>query len=155
MISETPSVPNRRREQRFGFVSGCGLEIKSPAWAMLTKPLHGETENLTEHGVKVILSDFPETRYILWEETIRKGEYLNAVISLPTQQGAPLASLELPGEVVWIKFSRNDQNFSERGECSIGLLLNIMDADTARALRHMVLKIETQQSGDSFARDPE
>ena len=136
-MNELASSENRRQTERLGFVSTCRVELNSPAWARLAEPLSGLTENVTAHGAKVRVEDFPRDRYLRWADSIDSGIYIGVNIRIP--HGA--VPIELPGQVVWINL--RGEPGAEQGSLYAGILLSVMKPSVLKELHELLYAIST------------
>lgn len=130
--SDSTGGVNRRREQRLDFVSDCRVELVSPAWLLLPEPLAGKTQNLTMHGLKVILPRFPRRRHEQWKQAIADGEEMAVNVRLDTARG----EVVIRGNVVWSQYTPGESSSS--GACSVGVLLGIAPPAVMDELRKLV-----------------
>ena len=122
---------NRRNNDRLQFHCRCILSPMEPAWARLSKPVEGETVNITEHGVRAEFSDFSQSRFEKWQKCLDDGENLDVMLTLASGS----ESLDLEGHIVWVHFQETDV---VSGICSVGILLSLMDSDIQGRVRTLV-----------------
>lgn len=122
---------NRRRFERHYFQRECRIEPRSPAWTMLPDPLKGETVNITEHGIRVQITEFPAHRHETWLKCLERGDTIGVMIHV--SQGD--RKLELPGQIVWMLFEPTSNGL---GDCSIGVLLSILDETMRDQLQGLI-----------------
>ncbi len=130
MIQE-PKKPNRRTEERVEFESDCTIEMKAPSWTMLPEPVQGRTINITEHGIRVMFSDFPQSRFEKWDPYISRGDTIQVLICL-TNADPPL---ELGGQIVWCQF---DADNGKLGTCHVGILLSLQSPGIIERIHQLI-----------------
>ncbi len=134
VTSEETSSQDRRRSERIGFVHSCRLEVLSPAWAINKDVLEGETENITDHGLRVNFSEFDSKSAEAWQEAVFEDTELEVQVVMSEMEG------DLPplkGQIVWVHCPPGEDS-----GCSVGILFSIMSADQSRALHELIASPE-------------
>ncbi|MBX3728469.1 MAG: PilZ domain-containing protein [Candidatus Sumerlaeia bacterium] len=136
MTPDTPAseidTGENRREVRLPVLSDCALEPRTPAWTMLPAPLSGTTINITANGLRVVIPGFETDRYEKWCRHIDKGGAIGVTAELRDENGP----IRIEGDIVWIGFTpEGDNAHARRGDCSVGILLSLVDEPTAARLR--------------------
>lgn len=126
---------NRRREERLPVTRECLLDVKSPTWAMLPKPLPALTENLTRHGLRIAVPGMSIERFDRWRRHVETGEELIVAVSMDLG-GEPLC---LSGSIVWTELVESGDPL--RGDCALGILLSLMAPEAEEALARALAKI--------------
>lgn len=119
---------NRRRAERTELACSCELAINAPAWAMTRGPLRGTTENITEHGVRIVFHGFPGDRAELWQKAIARDDAPTASVNFDRSSGLP----QLSGRIVWVHYIADPQT---GGTCSIGILFEVLGQGDLQTLR--------------------
>lgn len=130
----TPSQqgsPDRRAEERVDVQRDAVLEVKSPLWAKLAKPVPAITSNLTLHGMKVMMPEFSSVQYQTWRNHLDGDNDIRVGIRLST-----FPDIEFEGEIAWSNFDAVDGGL--RGMCTVGVLLFVPDEKQVRAIRRVL-----------------
>jgi len=133
----TPFADERRVEERLDFLRECQVEIRSPTWAVLPGFLMGETRNITMHGVLFALEGFSRALFLKWANHLKSGGSLGVVVRF--QEGEDF--IELPGDIVWALL-REEYDGSDVGTCEAGVLLSLLEMETANILRRVIRELD-------------
>jgi len=136
----TPShqgTPDRRSEERVDVQRDAVLEVKSPAWAKLAKPVPGFTSNLTLHGMKVMMPEFSSVQYQTWRNHLDGDNDIRVGVRL-----SAFPDIEFEGEIAWSSFDPVDGG--SRGLCTVGVLLFVPDETQVRAIRRVLADRERE-----------
>jgi hypothetical protein len=129
---------NKRRAERLVFTSRCSVEVETPAWAMMTEPMPGETSNITQHGMRISLRDFLPMRAQKWGKAVDSHERLIVRVNIPLEP----TPLTLSGQVVWFEFEETD--IPGEGIANLGILFAVLREGESRLLRRLLESIDTQ-----------
>jgi hypothetical protein len=99
--------------------------------------LVGETRNITMHGVLFELQGFSRALFLKWANHLRAGGSLGVMVRF--QVGEDF--IELPGEIVWALL-REEFSGSDVGTCEAGVLLSLLDMETANVLRRVIRELD-------------
>ncbi|MDX2176234.1 MAG: PilZ domain-containing protein [Candidatus Sumerlaeia bacterium] len=137
----TPGSPtpdsSRRSQERLGFVSDCQVEVVSPAYTMLAKPLPGKTANITLNGMKLLFPLFPKRTAGTWRKAVDAYERVHVRVDFPTRGGR----LVLPGAVVW--FQADEGEDPDTVSAAAGILFSVLREAESRALKELLAHLET------------
>lgn len=129
---------NKRRQARLQFTSQCLLEVESPAWAMSSQEIEGETVNITTHGMRLNIPGFAMARARRWKQAIDNHERINVRLRIPLEP----VQLAMTGQVVWFDFEETDS--PDTVLACAGVLFAILRESEAKLLRRLVDSIDTQ-----------
>ncbi len=142
MTSQDSANSDRRSEERLEVEHDCVVEVRSPTWAMLSKPAEGLTSNLTLHGMKILLPDFSSVQYQTWLRRMDSEETISVSVRLTRVEG-----LEFEGDIAWCDFEESD---GPRGMCTAGILLKVPSDAQAKAIRRILADRERESIDSSL-----
>ncbi|MCC6548120.1 PilZ domain-containing protein [Candidatus Sumerlaeota bacterium] len=121
----------RRREQRLEYSRPARLMITDPPWAMTPKPLHGFTQDITMHGLRLRI-DHPDPQLAgIWADAVANDVDLKIEIVVLDATPNPV----LKGQIVW--------THREETAISVGVLFSVMAQKTQSELQQLVASLNT------------
>jgi len=118
----------RRQTQRTPFWSDCALEVFAPPEDAILGVLHGQTVNLTEHGLRVAVPGVGRDIVDRWQEEMTHDRAVEVRVNLTEFPDSP----PLQGQIAWTDWSLTDLHGPT---CHLGLLFRILSNRESEALR--------------------
>ena len=131
------SEADRRGSRRLKLILDCTLEVIGPPEYVGMGLLRGQTINITEHGVMVMIPGLRRNLVEQWQSAVDNDQIILFQVSMTRYPAMPL----LKGQIAWTNWKRDP----ETGPAAyIGLLFQILADKDLEALREILSGLSTE-----------
>lgn len=133
------SSVNRRKHKRVEVKIEVEIEVVFPEETFRPKRKGGQTLNISERGMKIMMFDVPESFYKKMLSPIR---YAKIGFTLPATNKHKV----LHGKMVWLDYN------SQKEECTFGICFETITPEDQQDMHELIGTLERQKDSDSEAK---